>query len=65
MLPAIPKERTEKQRFLLDAVEGVRDVLLANADEAENIRTLARVSDDALYEVGLFALNLILERRGM
>ena len=58
MLPTIPKERAEKRKFLLDAVESVRNVLMANADEAENIRTLPKVSVDALYDAGLFALKL-------
>ena len=53
MLPTIPKEREAKRKFLLDAVENVRDVLTANANEAENIRTLPRVSVDALYDSGL------------
>lgn len=64
MLPTIPKEQEDKRRFLLDAVESVRDVLVANADEAERIRTLPRTSVDALYNAGLFALKFPQEMGG-
>ena len=53
-----PAERHEKRRALLDAVEGVRNVLTAEAEEAEAIGTLPAATVDALYESGLLALKL-------
>ena len=53
-----PREREEKLRALLDAVEDVRETLTAGVDEAEAIATLSAATVDALYESGLFALKL-------
>jgi alkylation response protein AidB-like acyl-CoA dehydrogenase len=53
-----PNDRAEKRRVLLEAVDRVRPILTANADEAEAIRTLPAASVAALRESGLFALKL-------
>ena len=55
---AFPAEPQEKRRVLLDAVEEVRDVLTAGAEEAEAAGTLPAATVDALYESGLLALKL-------
>ena len=57
-LPIFPKERGEKRRFLLDAVESVRDVVAASADESERIGTLAPAAVSAIRDAGLFTLKL-------
>lgn len=64
MLPAFPTERSEKRRFLLDAVESVSDTVSACADEAERIGTLPRAAVDAIRDAGLFALKLPRELGG-
>ena len=43
-----PMDRAEKRRVLLDAVESIRDVLAAHADEAEEVRDLAPAAVEAL-----------------
>src|SRR5215510_3418821 len=53
-----PTDRAEKRQALLQAVDSVRDILAAGADEAEAIRTLPQASVAALREAGLFALKL-------
>ena len=53
-----PTDRIEKRRVLLEAVDHVRDILAANAEEAEALRTLPAASVTALRESGLFALKL-------
>ena len=53
-----PTDREEKLRVLMDAVESVRDVLEAGAQEAEESATLPQASVDALYDSGLFRLKL-------
>jgi indole-3-acetate monooxygenase len=53
-----PSERGAKRRALLEAVDRIRDVLAAGADESEAIRTLAPASVAALRESGLFTLKL-------
>jgi indole-3-acetate monooxygenase len=53
-----PKGREEKRQVLLQAVECVRDTLLAGADEAEASATLPPATVQALDGVGLFALKL-------
>lgn len=57
-LPSFPSERHEKRRFLLDAVESVRDVVAASADESERLGTLAPAAVAAIRDAGLFALKL-------
>lgn len=57
-LPSFPKERGEKRRFLLDAVESVRDVVAASADESERLGTLAPDAVAAIRDAGLFTLKL-------
>ena len=50
-----PEEREAKRRALLDAVESLRGVILAGADEAEETGTLPQTTVDAIHESGLFA----------
>ena len=58
MKQKFPTDRAEKRRALLQAVDNVRDILAANAEEAEAIRTLPQASVAALRESGLFTLKL-------
>ena len=51
-------EREAKRRFLLSAVDQIRDVVRNTADEAEKSRTLPGVLFDAMYETGLFWMKL-------
>ena len=57
-VPVFPKERSEKRRFLLDAVESVRDTVAASADESERLGTLAPAAVEAIRDAGLFTLKL-------
>ena len=57
-LPTFPKERGEKRRFLLNAVESVCDVVAASADESERLGTLAPDAVAAIRDAGLFTLKL-------
>ena len=57
-LPSFPSDRHEKRRFLLDAVESVRDVVAASADESERLGTLAPAAVIAIRDAGLFTLKL-------
>jgi alkylation response protein AidB-like acyl-CoA dehydrogenase len=56
--PAFPTERAARRRALLDAVEAVRDVVLAHAEEAERRATLPEATVAALEGAGLLALKL-------
>lgn len=58
MLWNFPAGRKEKRQVLLSAVEDIREVLEAGADQAEEDGTLPLASVDALYEAGLLALKL-------
>src|SRR5262245_18067751 len=58
MKQKFPTDRAEKRQALLHAVDSVRDILAAGANEAEAIRTLPQASVVALRESGLFALKL-------
>jgi alkylation response protein AidB-like acyl-CoA dehydrogenase len=58
MKQKFPTDRAEKRQALLQAVDSIRDILAAGADEAEAIRTLPQASVAALREAGLFALKL-------
>lgn len=58
MKQQFPTDRAEKRRALLEAVDRVRDILAAHADEAEALRTLPQASVAALRESDLFALQL-------
>ena len=42
---------------MLDAVESLRDVFLAGADEAEANGTLPQSTVDAIYQSGLFSFK--------
>ena len=53
-----PTDREEKRQVLLEAVERVRDTLLAGADEAEANATLPPATVQALDDAGLLALKL-------
>ena len=57
-LPKFPKERREKRRLLLDAVEAVRDTVAASADESERLGTLVPAAVEAIRDAGLFTLKL-------
>ena len=52
MLWNSPAGRKEKRQVLLNAVEDVREVLEAGADQAEEDGTIPQASVDALYESG-------------
>src|SRR6516164_7139457 len=53
-----PTNREEKRQALLAAVEDVRDILVAGADEAEVNATLPLTTVQALDDAGLFAMKL-------
>lgn len=56
--PITPDDPEAKRAALLEAVESVRDVLVATSEETEAGRTLAPVAVEALRESGLLALKL-------
>lgn len=58
MLPKFPSDTEQKRRFLLDAVESVRETVEAHAQDAEDSGTLSKPVVDAIYDAGLFALKL-------
>jgi alkylation response protein AidB-like acyl-CoA dehydrogenase len=58
MSAAFPAERAAKRAYLLAAVERIRDVVAAGAEEAERLRTLPPATVRALAESGLFALKV-------
>jgi alkylation response protein AidB-like acyl-CoA dehydrogenase len=58
MRQRFPAERDQKRQTLLEAVESVREVLAARADEAEALGTLPTVTVEALKTSGLLALKL-------
>ena len=57
-LNPFPPEREAKRRVLMDAVESVRDILEAGAQEGEETGTLPQASVDALYDSGLLRLKM-------
>ena len=57
-MKAFPVDREEKRRVLMDAVDSVRAVLEAGAQEGEETATLPQASVDALYDSGLLRLKL-------
>ena len=57
-LKAFPADREEKRRVLMDAVDSVRDVIEAGAEEGEETGTLPQASIDALYDSGLLRLKM-------
>ena len=57
MPPTFPKEREAKRQALLDAVESLREVFEAGADEAEATGTLPQNTVDAIYESELFSFK--------
>ena len=64
MPPKFPTDRHGKRAVLLNAVEEVRDILTANADEAEALGTLPMATVNALYDSGLLWLKLPAELGG-
>ncbi len=64
MYRAFPAGREEKRKALLNAVEEVREVLLAGAEEAERIGTMPEASVKALEQSGLLAMKLPTELGG-
>ena len=61
---SVPAQEEKKREALLAAVEEVRPVLEAQAEEGEAIGTLPRASVDALHNAGLFAMKLPKELGG-
>ena len=59
-----PLDRAEKRKVLLQAVDGVRDILAAHAEESETVRTLADASVNALTDSGLLAMKCPIELGG-
>ena len=59
-----PTDRQAKRQVLLDAVEAVRETVLAGADEAETNGTLTRAVVEAMQDAGLFRLKLPAELGG-
>jgi alkylation response protein AidB-like acyl-CoA dehydrogenase len=59
-----PTDREAKRRVLLDAVDSVREVVMAFADESEALGDLAPGAVRAMDEAGLFALKLPAELGG-
>ena len=57
-LNPFPADREAKRRVLMDAVDSVRDVLEAGAEEGEETGTLPQASVDALYDSGLLRLKM-------
>ena len=57
-LNPFPAEKEAKRRALMDAVDSVRDVLEAGAEEGEETGTLPQASVDALYDSGLLRLKM-------
>ncbi|HIM36687.1 MAG TPA: hypothetical protein EYM38_01490 [Dehalococcoidia bacterium] len=64
MIHSFPTDRKKMRETLLDAVEAVREVLVAGAAESEEIGTLPEASVDALEQAGLLAMKLPAEFGG-
>jgi Acyl-CoA dehydrogenase, N-terminal domain len=58
MKQVFPEDRDQKREMLLGAVASVRDILAANAEESDRLKTLAPASVAALRDTHLFALKL-------
>jgi indole-3-acetate monooxygenase len=58
MSSAFPRERAAKRAALLAAVESIRGVVAAGAEEAERLRTLPPATVSALCDSGLLALKV-------
>jgi indole-3-acetate monooxygenase len=58
MSAAFPTDRAAKRAVLLAAVERIRDVVAAGAEEAERLRTLPPATVAALCDSGLLALKV-------
>ena len=58
MIATFPEQREAKRQALLDAVESLRDIFLAGADEGEATGTLPQATVDAIYESGLFSFKM-------
>ncbi len=52
-----PADREANRQYLLDAADSIHDVLVANRDKTEDMRTLAPESVNALRDSGLFKLK--------
>jgi len=64
MIPTFPVDRAEKRQAFLQAVARVCDILAADAEQSEVLRTLAPASVAALTESGLFAMKCPAELGG-
>ena len=58
MSAALPTERAAKRAHLLAAVEAIRDVVAAGAEEGERLRTLPPATVRALADSGLLGLKV-------
>jgi alkylation response protein AidB-like acyl-CoA dehydrogenase len=58
MTSPFPTERAAKRAALLAAVDGIRDVVAAGAEEGERLRTLPPATVRALTESGLLGLKV-------
>ena len=58
MLKAFPKDRHEKRKTLLAAVDGIAETLRASGPKSEELGTLAPDAVSALRETGMFRLKL-------
>ena len=57
LIGTFPEQREAKRQALLDAVESLRGVFLAGADEGEAAGTLPQSTVDAIYDSGLFSFK--------
>ena len=64
MNATFPIDQDKKRKALLNAVEEVRDICVAGAEEAENNGTLPEATVDALEQSGLLAMKLPTELGG-
>ena len=58
MIKEFPKEREDKRKFLLEAVERIGPTLQASGARSEELTTLAPEAVQALRESGMFRLKL-------
>lgn len=64
MTQPFPRERATKRKFLLDAVDGIRETLRVSSPRSEELGTLAPDAVDALVRTGMFRLKLAEEMGG-
>src|SRR5215469_3526167 len=64
MSEALPKDRMQKRKTLLDAVDKIAPVLRASGPKSEELGTLAPDAVAALRNAGMFKLKLCTEMGG-